>query len=119
MKPLYIAGLRGLGPRQSLRSLPRAPQEVQAARGQQDGAEDGHEVGEAPEETQAGQISPAEVLVELDAHRAGVAERIGYIDGKHRRAGEAGGSDQPVKQHRDRKSTRLNSSHLGISYAVF
>src|SRR5262245_63693068 len=24
-----------------------------------------------------------------------------------------------VKDHRDRKSTRLNSSHLGISYAVF
>src|SRR5258705_12331785 len=24
-----------------------------------------------------------------------------------------------VKQRRDRKSTRLNSSHLGISYAVF
>src|SRR5258705_7457265 len=23
------------------------------------------------------------------------------------------------EQHRDRKSTRLNSSHLGISYAVF
>src|SRR5438045_6446890 len=25
----------------------------------------------------------------------------------------------PIKQSRDRKSTRLNSSHLGISYAVF
>src|SRR5437899_10250280 len=25
----------------------------------------------------------------------------------------------PVRPHRDRKSTRLNSSHLGISYAVF
>src|ERR1039458_1819678 len=24
-----------------------------------------------------------------------------------------------VAEHRDRKSTRLNSSHLGISYAVF
>src|SRR5262245_62189304 len=24
-----------------------------------------------------------------------------------------------VRRHRDRKSTRLNSSHLGISYAVF
>src|SRR5215831_19812513 len=25
----------------------------------------------------------------------------------------------PGRPHRDRKSTRLNSSHLGISYAVF
>src|SRR5947199_6893738 len=36
-------------------------------------------------------------------------------------SGHAGGcTDQyPHRQHRDRKSTRLNSSHLGISYAVF
>src|SRR5438045_8316526 len=27
--------------------------------------------------------------------------------------------DSPLKTVRDRKSTRLNSSHLGISYAVF
>src|SRR5256885_5241761 len=38
--------------------------------------------------------------------------------------GERGGreqQDQPADQdeHRDRKSTRLNSSHLVISYAVF
>src|SRR5437899_3762118 len=26
---------------------------------------------------------------------------------------------EPLPQDRDRKSTRLNSSHLGISYAVF
>src|SRR5258705_5943088 len=26
---------------------------------------------------------------------------------------------RPPLRHRDRKSTRLNSSHLGISYAVF
>src|SRR5262245_63854853 len=26
---------------------------------------------------------------------------------------------EPPTSHRDRKSTRLNSSHLGISYAVF
>src|SRR5205814_3180838 len=29
------------------------------------------------------------------------------------------GPDGPVAVIRDRKSTRLNSSHLGISYAVF
>src|SRR5947199_6826033 len=33
----------------------------------------------------------------------------------HQRAQPAG----PPKPRRDRKSTRLNSSHLGISYAVF
>src|SRR3989449_7471932 len=31
----------------------------------------------------------------------------------------AGQEHQPVQQHRDRKSTRLNSSHGYISYAVF
>src|SRR5947199_10001697 len=29
------------------------------------------------------------------------------------------GAASPRQAHRDRKSTRLNSSHLGISYAVF
>src|SRR5476651_2855734 len=29
------------------------------------------------------------------------------------------GRDHPVTQHPDRKSTRLNSSHANISYAVF
>src|SRR5205814_8065934 len=33
------------------------------------------------------------------------------------RRGEPGG--QQLARERDRKSTRLNSSHLGISYAVF
>src|SRR5438045_8233026 len=44
-----------------------------------------------------------------------------------RRASQFGGDDQtarrdgqgPARARRDRKSTRLNSSHLGISYAVF
>src|SRR5205814_9388750 len=31
----------------------------------------------------------------------------------------AGGPDAISRRPRDRKSTRLNSSHLGISYAVF
>src|SRR5262245_65294691 len=30
----------------------------------------------------------------------------------------AAGDESDDKEHRDRKSTRLNSSHLGISYAV-
>src|SRR5262245_16005870 len=29
------------------------------------------------------------------------------------------GGDLPAPEHEDRKSTRLNSSHLGISYAVY
>src|SRR5205814_5548104 len=32
---------------------------------------------------------------------------------------ESGGLPDVVQHERDRKSTRLNSSHLGISYAVF
>jgi len=35
------------------------------------------------------------------------------------KARRAGFASQPAAQHHDRKSTRLNSSHLGISYAVF
>src|SRR5438045_8024925 len=35
----------------------------------------------------------------------------------HDRSGDARGGKRPGA--RDRKSTRLNSSHLGISYAVF
>src|SRR5437899_13008652 len=40
----------------------------------------------------------------------GVARRtLGFVVDRHQYGG----------RHRDRKSTRLNSSHLGISYAVF
>src|SRR5262245_66508793 len=40
---------------------------------------------------------------------------------RRRAAGGAGrgGRDAGGREPRDRKSTRLNSSHLGISYAVF
>src|SRR5258705_9756422 len=34
-------------------------------------------------------------------------------------AGRSNGNDSSSASHIDRKSTRLNSSHLGISYAVF
>src|SRR5688500_19596995 len=37
------------------------------------------------------------------------------VEGVHRRAAD----DLPAARRRDRKSTRLNSSHLVISYAVF
>src|SRR3712207_7112392 len=35
------------------------------------------------------------------------------------RRAEDGGDREPQQRHRDRKSTRLNSSHANISYAVF
>src|SRR5437899_8702308 len=39
--------------------------------------------------------------------------------GHARFGGHGGESRMPFSGSRDRKSTRLNSSHLGISYAVF
>src|SRR5256885_11605492 len=44
--------------------------------------------------------------------------RAGAVDG-HALAPARGGSDLRARGHGDRKSTRLNSSHLVISYAVF
>src|SRR5690242_20966947 len=46
-------------------------------------------------------------------HQALAVERRAAQDGQ----GEAGGDRQ--QQREDRKSTRLNSSHMSISYAVF
>src|SRR3712207_7135051 len=47
----------------------------------------------------------------VDAHRD-PADRVHH-------AGEAAEADLHVVVHADRKSTRLNSSHANISYAVF
>src|SRR5262245_65309246 len=60
------------------------------------------------------------VRVELDLPRreqleAGLVEQFGLRDAVVVAAGGRG----DVKEELDRKSTRLNSSHLGISYAVF
>src|SRR5699024_12801402 len=49
------------------------------------------------------------------AHGAGV---FGVVVDHHRRADGAVVVD-PLHVHQDRKSTRLNSSHVSISYAVF
>src|SRR5436853_832205 len=59
-----------------------------------------------------------------DAHRRAV---VGVADGDRQRVGLVSGFDARLRQEiadhgqppQDRKSTRLNSSHLGISYAVF
>src|ERR1039458_10683685 len=42
-----------------------------------------------------------------------------YLKAIGKRLAEGVGVDFHVSEERDRKSTRLNSSHLGISYAVF
>src|SRR5438874_4970134 len=39
--------------------------------------------------------------------------------GSESNAGHGRGDDEARADHRDRKSTRLNSSHVEISYAVF
>src|SRR3712207_8431892 len=49
------------------------------------------------------------------------AEMLGFarIDGAVRRHGQSPCTQRPQREREDRKSTRLNSSHANISYAVF
>src|SRR5207302_8112674 len=62
---------------------------------------------------------------DAEAERGGVEATLGLLDGEHRRVEgrDAEEERRPVArdllEHRDRKSTRLNSSHVKISYAVF
>src|SRR2546422_6418168 len=61
-------------------------------------------------------------LVLVDAQLLlGAARRHGprEADGSGTRWKERGAEHEPEEYHRDRKSTRLNSSHGYISYAVF
>src|SRR5256885_3865134 len=53
------------------------------------------------------------------ARRAGVVIRIVGPGGHPPRQTGRGAHHRPRRRRRDRKSTRLNSSHLVISYAVF
>src|SRR5438045_8358085 len=53
-------------------------------------------------------VSLAETPVPFAQHLAGLDAKFAHW-----------GLGQLVRVERDRKSTRLNSSHLGISYAVF
>src|SRR5439155_6450883 len=57
----------------------------------------------------------------LEAARAeGAALIVGVnSDASVRRLGKGSGGERPVVHTTDRKSTRLNSSHVAISYAVF
>src|SRR5205814_8453504 len=58
-----------------------------------------------------------QILDHLHArHGAAAVERAGYRQGE---AGSVAALLRAIATQADRKSTRLNSSHLGISYAVF
>src|SRR3712207_7675411 len=61
---------------------------------------------------------PGEYLQSV--HAQGVRQLGAASRAEHDRRGRlAGGSRGGLTQSRDRKSTRLNSSHANISYAVF
>src|SRR5436309_11396316 len=56
-----------------------------------------------------------ELVIEHEPGGGVGAPKVGHFSRQRRRAGGADEADQ----NRDRKSTRLNSSHVKISYAVF
>src|SRR5205814_4895854 len=60
-------------------------------------------------------VTEAELYAGLVRHRARKGETRSSIEGMLRDLSELKVAQHPL----DRKSTRLNSSHLGISYAVF
>src|SRR2546426_8546861 len=88
-----------------LPSMFRAPQEATGAAHQV--REEGHASGTRPPRAQPGATLRA-------THGAQARARRHY-----RRAGGRGVPDRSSTARPDRKSTRLNSSHLVISYAVF
>src|SRR3712207_8432981 len=53
-----------------------------------------------------------------DGRRQHLVGHLGDPLAGNRRQGD-GGREQPAQHQQDRKSTRLNSSHANISYAVF
>src|SRR5690349_22402715 len=72
-------------------------------------------------------LFPYTTLFRSRDHRAAAHRDVGGRGGARRRArarapaarGTRGAAAAPVADRRDRKSTRLNSSHVEISYAVF
>src|ERR1039458_5054179 len=67
-----------------------------------------------------GTESPYEVLLESVAYQSISGKAAATIFGRIKALGASGRAPTPEEMLRlDRKSTRLNSSHLGISYAVF
>src|SRR5690606_41428727 len=61
----------------------------------------------------------ADAIHELVARSAGRVLRVRFENLPRRFAGGVQAGDRGVGRRRDRKSTRLNSSHVKISYAVF
>src|SRR3712207_8633014 len=59
---------------------------------------------------------PRQVAEQVRLHRP-VGDQVGLVELGRREAGD--GFVHPVLHPQDRKSTRLNSSHANISYAVF
>src|SRR5690606_42013211 len=59
----------------------------------------------------SGEAEVAGEVVEMPAHRRGRRRRVLGLDGRDHGV--------EVAEEQDRKSTRLNSSHVKISYAVF
>src|SRR5438067_5644243 len=54
-----------------------------------------------------------------EGHRSAVDARARFIQGRPEQEGDLLQAVQSAKPEADRKSTRLNSSHVSISYAVF
>src|SRR3712207_7713937 len=69
-----------------------------------------HEGRRLPEDAAAAQL--------FDDQRVGILHELSADDG-HLLGELAAGVDRLHERERDRKSTRLNSSHANISYAVF
>src|SRR5262245_66543469 len=72
-----------------------------------------------PSTTEIYTLSLHDALPISDRARRPGAGRAPLDGGRRLRAGGGGLADRRQACERDRKSTRLNSSHLGISYAVF
>src|SRR3989454_5281556 len=71
-------------------------------------------------------VGPNEVGTGVDIKDAALCSLINFLpggrgsrEGIHRDGLQISDRDQILERVRDRKSTRLNSSHLVISYAVF
>src|SRR5438045_7885285 len=56
------------------------------------------------------------IMAHIDAGKTTTTERILYYTGKSHKIGEVHEGAATMDWMEDRKSTRLNSSHLGISY---
>src|SRR3712207_8037137 len=65
-------------------------------------------------------IGPVEGPEHGEGGEHGADEVEDVLPGDHRRSSPSRGGERAIQHHQpDRKSTRLNSSHANISYAVF